>query len=163
MGQFSSHEFSHQLKNLSDDELGPAWAAVMREMHTRKLIRSWNNPVADYAERIVALRLNLTLADKSARGFDATDSDEQVRYQIKSRRLTRENPSRQLGVIRKLEDNEFDFLIAAIFDEELKLSEMWSIPHEVVKEFAKYVPTLNGHRITVRKPLIDHDSVERIF
>jgi hypothetical protein len=162
MEQFSSHEFSHQLKNLSDDELGPAWAAVMREMHTRKLIRSWNNPVADYAERIVALRLNLTLADKSAQGYDATDSDEQVRYQIKSRRLTRENPSMQLGVIRKLEDNEFDFLIAAIFDEDLKLSEMWSIPHAVIKDFATYVPTLNGHRITLRPPLTSHESVRRL-
>lgn len=163
MEQFSSHEFAHQLKNLCDDELGPAWAAVMREMHTRKLIRSWNNPVADYAERIVADRLNLTLAGKSAQGYDATDSDEQVRYQIKSRRLTPENQSRQLGVIRKLEDNEFDFLIAAIFDEELKLSEMWRIPHQVIKDFAAYVPTLNGHRITLRSPLTSHDSVRRLL
>lgn len=162
MEHFASHEFAHQVKNLSDDELGPAWAAVMREMHNRELIRSWNNPVADYAERIVADRLNLKLAGKSAQGYDATDADERVRYQIKSRRLTSENPSRQLGVIRKLEDNEFDFLIAAIFDEELILSEMWSIPHAVIKDFATYVPTLNGHRITLRPALTSHESVIRL-
>ena len=155
--------FTEALDSLSPKELGPAWAAVMRKMHTKELIRSWNNPVADYAERIVADHLKLKLAPKSAQGFDATDSDGHIRYQIKSRRLTAENASRQLGVIRKLDENEFDVLVAAIFDEELKLSEMWSIPHEVIKDFATYVPTLNGHRITLRQPLTDHASVKRIF
>ncbi len=163
MIEFSSREFTEQLSQLRSEDLGPAWAAVMREMHRRGLVRSWNNPVADYAERIVADHLKLQLASKSAQGFDATDNDGRIRYQIKSRRLTAENSSRQLGVIRKLDENEFDFLIAAIFDEELKLSEMWSIPHEVIKNFATYVPTLNGHRITLRQPLTDHDSVRRIL
>ena len=45
-------------------------------------------------------------------GYDAVDAAG-CRYQIKARRLTPQNKSRQLGVVRKLEQTEFDYLIAA--------------------------------------------------
>ena len=83
----------------TDEEVGQVWARAMRELRNRDLIRSWNNPVADFAERLAAKELGLTLAPPVAQGYDATDTAG-VRYQIKSRRLTPENKSRQLGVIR---------------------------------------------------------------
>ena len=151
-------EFFHEL---SDEQVGQVWARAMRELRSRNLIRSWNNPVADFAERLVAEQLNLDLAPPVAQGYDATDRDG-LRYQIKARRITPQNKSRQLGAIRKLELNEFDFLIAAIFDEDLVLFEMWRIPHEVVVDFGRWVPTLNGHRIHVRPPLITDPRVTRL-
>jgi hypothetical protein len=146
---------------LSDEEVGQVWARAMRELRDRQLIRSWNNPVADYAERLVSAELGLELAPPVAQGYDAT---EQVgrRYQVKARRLSPQNKSRQLGVIRKLDQNEFDDLIAVVFDEDLVLLEMWQIPHEVVVDFGKWVPTLNGHRIYVRSPLLDDARVKRL-
>lgn len=146
---------------LSDEEVGQVWARAMRELRDRGLIRSWNNPVADYAERLVAEELGLELALPVAQGYDATDQVGR-RYQVKARRLTPQNKSRQLGVIRKLDQNEFDDLIAVVFDEDLVLLEMWKIPHEVVVEFGKWVPTLNGHRIYVKPPLLDDARVARL-
>jgi hypothetical protein len=145
----------------TDEEVGQVWARAMRELRNRDLIRSWNNPVADFAERLAAKELGLTLAPPVAQGYDATDTAG-VRYQIKSRRLTPENKSRQLGVIRKLELEEFDFLIAVLFNEDLEIQEMWKIPHAVVQDFGKWVPTLNGHRIHAQPPLLDDRRVTRL-
>lgn len=76
--------------------------------------------------------------------------------------MTPQNPSRQLGVIRKLEQGEFDDLIAVIFDEDLCVQEMWRIPHAVVADYGRWVETLNGHRILVKPPLLDDRRVERL-
>lgn len=146
---------------LSDEQVGQVWARAMRELRFRGLIRSWNNPVADFAERLVAQELRLELAPPVAQGYDGTDANGK-RYQIKSRRLTPQNPSRQLGVIRKLEQREFDDLVAVIFDEDLGVQEMWRIPHAVVADFGRWVNTLNGHRIFVKPPLLDDPRVERL-
>lgn len=70
------------LTELGDRQLIVLWADVMAELNVRGLIRSANNPVADYAERVVAERLGLTLAGQSAPGYDATDAAG-LRYQIK--------------------------------------------------------------------------------
>ena len=51
---------------LSDEEVGQVWARAMRELRSRSLIRSWNNPVADFAERLVAEHLELELAPSVA-------------------------------------------------------------------------------------------------
>lgn len=154
-------EWDDFFSSLDDDQVARVWARSMREMRDRELIRSWNNPVADYAERMVAKRLNLTLAPPVAQGYDAVDSEGR-RYQIKSRRLTAENRSRQLGAIRKLDQQEFEDLIAVVFNQDLVVEEMWRIPHAVVVDFAKWVPTLNGHRIWVKAPLTEDPRVESI-
>jgi len=103
----------------------------MRELRDRGLVRSANNPVSDIAERLACERLSLEMAPKSAPGYDAVSADG-LKYQVKSRRLTPQNMSRRMGVIRKLELVEFDHALAMIFDENLTLLEIWQIPHEVV-------------------------------
>ena len=85
----------------------------MTELKNRGVLRTKNNPVGDYAEWLVSSALNLTLVKNSAAGHDAESSDGK-KIQIKSRRITANNRSRQLGVIRNLEKNDFDELIAVI-------------------------------------------------
>src|SRR3982751_1460271 len=46
------------------------FARVMDELRRRGLVRSSNNPVADYAEHLAAAALDLTLAGKSDFGYD---------------------------------------------------------------------------------------------
>lgn len=79
-----------------------------------------------------------------------------------ARRLTPQNKSRQLGVFRKLDQLEFDGLIAVIFDQDLVLLEMWRIAHAVVVDFGKWMPTQNGYRIYVKPPLLNDPRVERL-
>lgn len=137
---------------LSDEEVPQVWAKAMRELRTRGLVRSSNNPVSDIAERLAAERLQLELAPKSAQGYDARAPDG-TRYQVKSRRLTPENGSRRMGVIRKLELREFDVVLAMVFDEDLTLLEIWQIPYDVVVEHSRWVKTLNGHVFYCQAPV----------
>ncbi len=145
-----------QLKHATDSQLLQLYAAVMEELRERGVVRSSNNPVSDYAEKIIAARLNLTLVRGSNRGFDAQDSNG-TRYQIKARRNTRHNRSRQLGVIRDLDSKDFDYLLAGIFDESFNLKELWKIPHERIKVHARYGKHQNGHILHLRGAVLkDH-------
>ncbi len=150
------------LSKVSDAELARLWAEVMIELRARDLVRSANNPVADFAERIAADHLGLTLVDnKSAKGYDAVDSAGR-RYQIKGRRITPQNQSRQLSAIRDLADRQFDFLVAVIFDQWLQLIELWKIPHHLVEPHARYSNHVRAHLLNAKGPILAHPDVEQV-
>lgn len=137
------------LAGLSDEELAKAWARCMRAMKDRGLVRTANTPVGDYAERICCSRFDLDRSGFSEKSIDAVDANG-VRYQIKGRRLTLDNRSRQLGAIRDIADGPFDVLLAVFFDEDLDVEEIWSIPYEVVKE-ASFVARTNSTRFVLTR------------
>lgn len=137
---------SHSLDDLDDDQLVALWAAVMTTLKARGIVRSANNPTADIGERVAAALLSLTLVGGVVQGHDAVDGDGQ-RYQIKAHRRAPGGRTRKLGVIRKLEAREFEFVVAVIFDSTLVPEEVWRVPYEAVVEHATFVPTLNGHRL----------------
>ena len=66
-----------------------------------------------------------------SREHSATDASG-ARYQIKSQCITSERTRRRVGVIRNLDDHEFDWLVAALFDEGLNLLEMRRLSHSTV-------------------------------
>lgn len=138
-----------ELPSLSEKELLRLQAAVIDELKARGVVRTKNNPVGDYAEWLVAKALNLDLAGNSAAGYDATDANG-TRYQIKGRRITPENPSRQLSAIRKLDAEDFDFLAAVIFDEHYEVIDAVIVPHAVVGEYASYRAHVNAHVLHLR-------------
>jgi hypothetical protein len=78
------------LKTPSVLELLALHAGIGDELMRRGICRTTNNPVADYTEHLVTNALGLTLAPKSTKGFDATDSGHK-RYEIK-RKFRRQNP-----------------------------------------------------------------------
>lgn len=142
-------------------ELLSTHSAVLDELRHRNVIRSKNNPTGDYAEWLVSTALGLTLESNSAKGFDATDS-RGLRYQIKSRRVTPENRSTQLGVIRNLNGKDFDFLVAVIFTADWKVRYAAKIPQQVVPLLATYRPHVNGHVMHLRPSVFDNPSVEDV-
>lgn len=116
------------------------YAAVLITLNERGVIRTYNSPVGDFAEWLVSQKLGLRLEKNSARGLDATGSDG-LRYQIKCRWERTDFPtpqSRELGVIRSLEKNQFDFLIAVIFDSHFQVRAAYQIPHEIIPRYAVY-------------------------
>ena len=117
--------------------------AIGQELILRKLTRSTNNPVGDYAECLFANALSLSLAGNSAKGYDAVDADGQ-RYQIKGRRPTLANPSRQLSVIRNLDHKPFEFLAGVVFAPDFAILRAAIIPHHVVISRSKYREHVNG-------------------
>lgn len=145
----------------TESELFAMHNSVLDELQRRGVVRTQNNPVGDYSEWLVSKVLGLKLAPNSAKGFDATDS-EKNRYQIKGRRITKKNKSAQLGVIRGLDDSDFDFLIAVIFDESWKVVRAAKIPHKAISELSKYRKRINGHVMYLRLQELSNPAVENI-
>jgi hypothetical protein len=147
-----------QLKTLSVKELLQFHHAVLEELKNRKICRTKNNPVSDYAEWLVSTMMGLQLTANSNHGHDAIDS-EQKRYQIKCRRVTPDNKSRQLGVIRNLENKAFDVLIVVIFNHEYTIDCAVMMPHEVIADYAAYRKHVNGHILHLRGKILQDNRV----
>lgn len=124
-------------------------------------MRTRNNPVADYAEWLVAQQLGLLLERNSNRGYDATDQDGK-RYQIKSRRLDPTNESRQLSVIRNLDSAQFNYLIGILFNRNFTVKEAYKIPCGVIKEQAHFSKHQNGHILSLQGKVLTAQGVENI-
>jgi hypothetical protein len=132
-------------QKLTSPELLALHAALAEELRKRGVTRSSNNPVGDLAENIFCRAFGWKQAGKSMRDADATD-DAEVRYQIKGRRLTAHNRSRQLGAIRELPKRGFDVLAAVLFREDYRVLRAALIPHSVVVKLAKRVDRTNSWR-----------------
>lgn len=118
---------------------------IMDELRDREIVRTANAPLGDYAELLFATAFGWALENNSSNGHDATDAAG-LRYQIKSRRVTLRNPSRQLSAIRRLPDTTFDFLAAVLFDETYHVTKAVVLPHAVVARRAKRVEHTNSWR-----------------
>jgi hypothetical protein len=145
----------------SNLELLQLHARVIEELRRREVLRSKNNPTGDYAEWLVATRLGMKLEVKSTAGYDAVDA-EGSRFQIKARRITADNGSRQLGIIRKLDSCQFDNLIAILFRSDYSIMSAYAIPHVVIADYAKFIEHTNGHVLHLRGPLLEDDRVQEI-
>src|SRR4051812_6497546 len=104
------------LKTMEIKELLKLQASITDELKDRKVVRTKNNPLGDYTEWLVGNALGLELQTNSKAGYDGI-AENGIRVQIKGRRITPENKSRQLSAIRKYEEKDFDDLAAVIFDE----------------------------------------------
>lgn len=137
------------------------YAETVDALQVTGITRSKNNPAADYAEWLVATSLQLTLCPKSTTGHDAVGPDG-AKYEIKSRRLTKDNPSRQLGALRKLDEHHFDWLIGVLFEKDFSVKGAAKIPWEAVCKHATYAKHTNSWRFLLRDSVWDDPSVEDI-
>lgn len=122
----------------SNRELLKLYTELMTELRSRGIVRSSNGPGADVAEGLVAKALSLTLNTASTAGYDGIDPRGR-KIEVKCRRLTRQNNSRQLSAIRKLEKSHFDFLAGVLFNEDFSVMKAALIPYQVVKEHSVFV------------------------
>lgn len=104
-----------ELNNATVRELLAAYGDITQELRRREVVRSSNNPVADYCECLVVRALGLKRLDRSNKGCDAINESDNTRYEIKGRRITKSNPSTQLSVIRDLDSRHFDYLAGVLF------------------------------------------------
>ncbi len=148
-------------KKSSTHDLFQDYAEIMDELKERNVVRTFNNPVADYAEWLVSSKLKLNLETNSKAGYDAKDSTG-TRFQVKCRRLSISNSSRQLGVIRKLGEKEFDYLIGVIFNRDFSVKEAYQIPHKVIEKYAKYSNHQHGHILQLKGGLLKDPTVKDI-
>jgi hypothetical protein len=124
-------------------------AQVADELRQRGITRSSNNPTGDLAEFLFCKAFGWKLAGNSNAHIDAIGPDG-TRYQVKGRRMTRHNQSRQLGAIRELGGAHFDFLAGLLFAEDYSIARAAIIPCAVVVELASFVKRTNSHRFLLR-------------
>jgi hypothetical protein len=146
-------------KSITTQMLLQNYIQIMDELRARKIIRTSNHPIGDYAEWLVADRLGLKLVSNSTSGYDAIDSSG-IKFQIKSRRITPRNPSRQLSAIRNLKNHGFDFLIAVLFDTQFNITSVTKIPHEVIGKYARFREHVNAHILILRGGVLNDPLVE---
>lgn len=145
---------SDQLKKLSSLAILRLHAVLLDELADRGVVRSKNNPIADYAEYLVCEALSLTLMAKSNKGYDAVDSNGR-RYEIKCRR---EDPKRKTTLtspLRNLDGEHFDELIIVLFAEDYTVKKAIQLPRRLVKTVGKYRKHVNGWVIPLRDSLWD--------
>jgi hypothetical protein len=124
-------------------------AQVAGELRTRGITHSSNNPTGDLAEYLFCKAFGWTQSGNSNRSVDAVGPDG-TPYQIKGRRLTRFNKSRQLSAIRDLHGLHFDFLAGVLFGEDYSIIRAALIPHAIALERASFVEHTNSHRFLLR-------------
>lgn len=122
---------------------------ILNELRRRNIIRSSNGPAGDYAELLFSRAFSWILDSNSKSGHDATDVLGN-RYQIKCRRITVSNPSRQLSALRNLNKDPFDVLAAVLFDDRFRVLRAGLIPLHVVKDKSTFTPHVNAHRFILR-------------
>ena len=146
---------------LDDKQLLGAYCSLMVELKDRGVVRSSNNPVADYTETLVSRALGLSLESQSQAGYDARGADG-TRYQIKGRRLTSHNKSTQLSALRNLANRPFDTLAAVAYSQDLSVLYGALIPIEVVTELSRFSTHSNSHIFMFRRNVLEDARVTDI-
>ena len=149
----------NNLKRLTDQELLSLYSEVLRTLRDNKVVRSSNNPAADRAEDLACRRFKLTLAPKSMKAYDAVDTNGK-KYQIKSRRLTRENKSQLLGAIRNIRHANFDFLVAYVFNENFTVNKIYKISKRALLQLIAenkigWSNANHGHVVNLRSEVLN--------
>ena len=149
------------LASPSNRELLKLYTELMTELRSRGVVRTSNGPGADVAEGLVAKALSLTLNAASTAGYDGIDPNGR-KIEVKCRRLTRHNDSRQLSAIRNLESAHFDLLAGVLFNEDFSVMKAALIPFQVVKDHAVFVKHTNGWKFVLRDSIWALPGVEDI-
>ena len=147
------------VKDKSIPELLALHAALLEELRRRGVLRSENNPTGDLAEYLFCISGGWQQNSNSKKAFDATDL-RGTRYQIKGRRLTHHNPSRQLSQIRNLDG--FDVLAAVLLDHVYRVERAALIPIDVVRRRSKFNAYTNSYRFMLQDGVWDEPEVEDV-
>ena len=125
-------------------------AQLSDELRARGIVRSANNPMGDLAEYLFCKAFGWRRAGNSNANIDAIGEGE-IRYQIKGRRMTRHNKSRQLSAIRDLSGGIL--IIWRLFGEDYRVFRAAIILYDIVVARSRFVERTNSHKFIL------HDDV----
>lgn len=130
----------------------------MAELRERDVIRTSNNPIADIAEALVHEHFGGERGSFNQPGWDVrTPSGD--RLQVKAMRRLPTGKRRNLSPIR---DQNYDAVIAVIFNENFELECALRMSRELVEELFPHKTYVNGRIISITKKLFGNPEVERI-
>jgi hypothetical protein len=143
------------LHKLSTRRLLALWAQVLRTLHERGIVRTFNNPIGDIAEELVALHYGGERGSFSQASWDVRTPNDEL-LQVKALRRTGAKTRRNLSPVRS---DAYTAVIIVIFTEDLRVEQAIRIPQPVVNELFEVRPHVNGRIITVTQRLLEHPAV----
>jgi hypothetical protein len=146
------------LTKMSVRQLLALWASSLRELRDRGVVRTFNNPIGDIAEELVALHYRGERGSFSQKTWDVRVGDELL--QVKALRRTGVRTRRNLSPIRS--DDGYTAVVVVIFTEDLRVDQALRIPREVVNEMFVRRPHVNGRIINLGRRLLERPEVEVI-
>jgi hypothetical protein len=153
-----SSEFEH----LTAAQLLKLWSRVMAELREREVIRSSNNPVGDYCEKLVADHFGVKPIAGSNRDYDLVRKEgvRDVRVQVKGRRVTSKSPYiRHWSAMRGVDEHRFDEVVAVALNEDFSLLGAWTVPWEAAKRLQHKNNRLQAHVLPYNHEFRDDPDV----
>src|SRR5690349_17177935 len=127
-------------------------------LRSRGVVRTYNNPIADIAEEIVARRYGGERGSFSQAAWDVKVADELL--QVKACR--RATPTTKLGFSPVRHRNGYTALILVVFTADMRIEQAWRIPLHVVNELAVFNAHVNGLKIALTADVTGHADVEKL-
>jgi hypothetical protein len=138
-----------EIEHLASIDLLRLHAQIGDALRARNVTRSANNPTGDFAEFLFCKAFCWQQENNSKANYDAI-GDGGTRFQIKGRRISRHNSSRQLSAIRDLSGGHFEFLAAVLFSEDYSVLRAAIIPRAVIEERSVFVARTNSHKFELK-------------
>lgn len=108
----------------------------------------------------VAKRLLLHAASPSMEGYDLED-DAGTRYLVKAR-TKGSSRDYELGAIKTLDREQFDYLVFVKFDRHSGVYQMWRLPFDLVREASRFEIHKNGHVPYLRPWVLEDSRAEQL-
>jgi hypothetical protein len=143
---------------LTNRELLDAWTGSLEEVHRRGVVRTYNNPIGDIAEAIVARHYGGKRAPFDNPVWDVAIGDDLL--QVKACR--RATPGTKLGFSPLRHREGYTALVLVVFTADMRVEQAWRVPRAVVNEFATAVPHVNGFRVSLSSAVTGHSDVMQL-
>jgi hypothetical protein len=131
------------LRRLTVRQLLQLHASAVDELRRRGVVKSTNNPIADYAEALACHALGLVPSATSTKGYDATDSRHN-RFEIKARRRATDTTPTRFSAIRDLNGRHFRYLVLVLFRDDYTVERGAVLTVSAVRKRAFYQKHING-------------------
>ena len=148
------------LKTHSTRELLALWAAILRELRRRGVVRTANNPIGDIAEELVAAHLKGERASFSNAGWDVATPDGE-RLEVKAIRIAEVKTRSNLSPIPR--SSTYTSVIVVVFDADLRVTETLRVPRATVETRFRPRARDGARIIRVGRGLREDPSVESVL
>ena len=145
------------LEKYSVKELLALYADIVTNLCARNVVRSVNNPAADYAEYLIGKALKLKPAPPSTKGYDLIGKTGE-KYEVKARRYTSRSKPTRFSPIRQIEENHFNYLAVVLFEENFDVKRAIIFPLQLIKEIAYWQNHVNGWIVPINDQLLNSKS-----
>lgn len=146
---------AHDVEELSNRQLLSLWAATLRDLRRRGVVRTFNNPIGDIAEELVCRHYGGERGSFTQKTWDVRVGEDLL--QVKAIRMTGSRGRRNLSPIRS--DDGYTAVIVVVFTDDMRVKEALRVPREVVNDLFHRRAHVNGRIITLTPALRQHPDV----